>query len=328
MSGLETIAALTRVSVEQLTLDPLNVMSDTYKTCICDSQRPNCQAREVDYTAYPGETLSLSLTVTENDRIVSADIHAEVDSETGEIRLGPLQNTQSITTSCTHLSYSLFSKSASSARLVLSAEGPCKNPGIPVVVHMDFLPCPFGFSLSQSGSCICEKRLQKYTNSCDLNGRTFTRNGDFWLGFDSHGAILHPHCPFDYCKLKTVSFTHKFTDLQCADGRSGILCGACKSGFSLNLGSSRCSPCSNVYLLLFLPFAIAGFLLVIFLFVCKATVAAGTTSGLIFYANVLAVNRSVFFPPNETNILTVFIAWLNLDLGIETCLLDGLDVYT
>ncbi len=125
-----------------------------------------------------------------------------------------------------------------------------------------------------------------------------------------------------------MSFTSNSTDLQCAHRRSGILCGACKSGLSLNLGSSQCSTCSNVFLLLFLPFAIAGFLLVIFLFTCQVTVAAGTTSGLIFYANVVAVNRSVFFPSGETNILTVFIAWLNVDLGIETCFIDGMDAYT
>ncbi len=74
-----------------------------------------------------------------------------------------------------------------------------------------------------------------------------------------------------------------------------------------------------MFLPLFIAFAIAGFLLVMFLFTCKVTVSAGTTSGLIFYANVIAVNQNVFFPSGETNILTVFIAWLNLDLGIETC---------
>ena len=35
----------------------------------------------------------------------------------------------------------------------------------------------------------------------------------------------------------------------------------------------------------------------------------------------------MFFPPGDTNILTVFIAWLNLDLGIETCFADGLNGY-
>ena len=67
--------------------------------------------------------------------------------------------------------------------------------------------------------------------------------------------------------------------------------------------------------------------LALILFICKVTVAAGTISGLIFYANVIAVNQNILFPSGETNILTVFIAWLNLDLGIETCFIDGMDVY-
>ena len=53
----------------------------------------------------------------------------------------------------------------------------------------------------------------------------------------------------------------------------------------------------------------------------------GTLSGLIFYANVVQGNWQIFFPPGETNILTIFIAWLNLDLGIEMCFYDGLDVF-
>ena len=44
-------------------------------------------------------------------------------------------------------------------------------------------------------------------------------------------------------------------------------------------------------------------------------------------ANIISVNHSIFFPTNETNILTVFISWLNLDLGIETCFFDGMDAY-
>ena len=79
--------------------------------------------------------------------------------------------------------------------------------------------------------------------------------------------------------------------------------------------------------MLLFPFALAGITLVLFLFTCKLTVAAGTINGLIFYANVVAANRAIFFPPNQTNILTVFIAWLNLDLGIETCFYDGMDAY-
>ena len=53
----------------------------------------------------------------------------------------------------------------------------------------------------------------------------------------------------------------------------------------------------------------------------------GTVNGLIFYANIVAGNKAVFLPSGDSNFLTVFVAWLNLDLGIETCFYDGMDAY-
>ena len=55
--------------------------------------------------------------------------------------------------------------------------------------------------------------------------------------------------------------------------------------------------------------------------------AVGTINGLIFYANVISANRSIFIKTGEANVLTVFIAWINLDFGFETCFYDGLDGY-
>ncbi len=329
MSGLEALAALTRKSVEQLTGDPLDVVSATYTACICDMEKLNCKSRSINYTAYPGENIDVPVVAVMEDAKVPAIFQASVNESQG-VWLGQLQETQPAGLSCSPLGYTLFTSGKKSVKLALTAEGPCKNPGIPIFIYVNFLSCPPGFALSQFGSCGCERRLGKYTNTCDINNRKITRNSNFWVGYDghSHGLVLHPHCPFDYCKVETVAFPLNSTDLQCAYGRSGMLCGACKSGLSLNLGSSQCSNCSNVFLLLFLPFVIAGLLLVIFLFTCEVTVAAGKISGLFFYANVLAVNRNVFFPSSETSILTVFIAWLNLDLGIETCFIDGMDVYT
>ena len=57
------------------------------------------------------------------------------------------------------------------------------------------------------------------------------------------------------------------------------------------------------------------------------TVAAGTIHGLIFYANIIASNHHIFLPRDQSKVLTVFIAWLNLDLGIETCFYNGMDTF-
>ena len=58
------------------------------------------------------------------------------------------------------------------------------------------------------------------------------------------------------------------------------------------------------------------------------SIAAGTFSGLVFYSNIVGVNRTIFLPVRSTNALSVFIAWLNLDFGIETCFYDGMDAYS
>ena len=232
---------------------------------------------------------------------------------------------------CTELYYQVHSSATNkSGTLILYADGPCSTSGKLLNISLEFLDCPHGFGLNPSnGICECEPRLQKYTNRCNVTERTLERSGEFWVGYDNNfqGLILHPHCPFDYCISASINVTLNDTDKQCENNRSGLLCGKCKSGFSLVLGSSKCLQCSNVNIILLIPFALAGIALVLLLLIFKLTVAAGTINGLIFYANIVAVNRSIFFPPKETNILTVFIAWLNLDLGIETCFFDGMDAY-
>ena len=120
--------------------------------------------------------------------------------------------------------------------------------------------------------------------------------------------------------------------MQCANNRSGLLCGRCKEGYSLVLGNFQCvensMQCTNNYLSLLIVFAVMGVALIFLLLVCKLTVATGTLSGLVFYANIVGVNRTIFLPVESTDAFSVFIAWLNLDFGIETCFYDGMDAYS
>ena len=146
----------------------------------------------------------------------------------------------------------------------------------------------------------------------------------YWYDNQSHGLILHPHINH------TVVFPLNNTDMQCAYNRSCLLCGACKKGYSIMLGTSHCRQCTNSHLVLLTAFALIGVALVFLLFVCKLT-ATGTLSGLVFYANIVGVNRTTFLPVESINInslLSVFIAWLNLDFGIETCFYNGMDAYS
>ena len=110
--------------------------------------------------------------------------------------------------------------------------------------------------------------------------------------------------------------------------RSGLLCGHCKEGYSLVLGTHQCRKCTSSHLALLIPFALMGVALVILLLIVKLTVATGTLSGLVFYANIVGVNHTIFLPMKFTDALSMLIAWLNLDFGIETCFYNGMDAYS
>ena len=115
--------------------------------------------------------------------------------------------------------------------------------------------------------------------------------------------------------------------IQCAHDRSGLLCGHCKNNYSLVLGSSECKKCTDKYLALIILFALMGVVLVCLLLVSKLTVATGMLSGLVFYANIVGANHAIFLPEKCGNPFSIFIAWLNLDFGIETCFYNGMDAY-
>ena len=119
--------------------------------------------------------------------------------------------------------------------------------------------------------------------------------------------------------------------MQCAYNRTGILCGTCAPGFSVSLSSSRCVACPSYWrgllIVYIVVFIIAGICLVALLLVLNLTVAVGTFNAIIFYANVIAIARSSLFT-SDINFASVFISWLNLDVGFDYCFFDGMDTYT
>ena len=307
------------------------IASDPLQVCFCESGVPDCTIERSIQTV-TGRAFSLSLvTVGQGNFTVPSSVRVSLDRR---FRLDPAHNIQETKKVCTNISYTLFS-SELSLPFVLYPDGPCLDVGISRrVVQVTFLPCPDGFMLS-GVECVCEERLQPYTTNCNVSDSSIERKeNNFWMkalysNGTYQGLVIHPSgCPFDYCVNTPTTFTLTDLDAQCDHNRSGTLCGSCIHNFSSTLGSLHCLPCSNTYILLILPFALAGVVLVALLLFLRLTMAYGTLNGMVFYANMVQINRHIFFPLGETNILTVFIAWMNLDLGIETCFYDGMNVYT
>ena len=90
-------------------------------------------------------------------------------------------------------------------------------------------------------------------------------------------------------------------------------------------GSSKCQVCTDMWLITLVMFAVLGVLLVAALFFLNLTVTQGTLYGLIFYANIIQVNTSIFFSQSILNPMKVIVSFVNLDLGLPLCFYDGMD---
>ena len=326
--------------------DPTAISSDPYKVCSCNDSKPQCGQRTyLSMHTYPGALFHVqAVVVGQKDGIVPGIVQATLQNTSAT--LGDLQRYQSTGKSCTTLNYTVFS-SHSMEQIILVTEKNLLNllnqPGL--VINVALLNCPWGFSLTGFPTkCDCADELQKHHISCNITTQTISRPPPLWIGYYHSGSnaeqlvegvLVHDQCPFDYCKPEQLSIQLNDSDKQCAFNHSGILCGACQPGLSLALGTSRCLKCSNKFLMLLFAFAAAGLALVFLLTLTNMTVSEGTINGLVFYANIIHINRAIFFP-SESNginkiildILSTFISWINLDLGIETCFYNGLDMYT
>ena len=330
--------------------EALDIFSDQLRLCTCRNNDIDCSGSyHHPEPVYPGGTLQVPVIAYGQWNGTTTAVLAVSSTRNGNITINNHENSQNIIKydSCSSLKYIIHSHAIGTTQEITLyiAKSHCSPNSthaktLTVIVHI--LSCPPGFQLSDTQpDCICAERLRQFTNTCLIDYTTVLRaqDAEFWVGYDkkSQGLILHPHCPFDYCTSKEMYLAVDDSDKQCNYNRNGLLCGKCSDSLSLALGSSRCLQCSNSYLSLLAVFAFAGIALTVLLLVLRLTVAAGTINGLVFYANIVAANSAIFFQPQTTNVpkilvhttkvLTAFIAWLNLDLGIETCFYNGLDTY-
>ncbi len=332
--GVDNVIAyvLYTVLVGDKILNTKAMSSQTYILCFCQSnQKYNC-SKEFPVKTQRGQTFSVSLlALSQGDTITSTTVTAKL-SPTARLKLN--QSSQNLDAKCSLTEYTMYS-TQHNENLVIYPNGSCRDTGqAQAVVRVEFWPCPNAFSLS-GDHCICEERLQAFNAECIIadDGAYITRksNDQFWLNAlykngTYQGLIIFERCPVQYCTSKHVNITLKQPDTQCNLNRTGFLCGACATNYSLMLGDVACGMCLNSYLALLPAFGAAGVVLVIFLSIIRLTVATGMINSVILYANIIQANRQLFFP-SSSNILTVFIAWINLDFGFQTCFYRGMDAY-
>ena len=332
------------------------VSSNPTRVCVCTNMSiPDCSITEYTITAYPGETLTIpAVAVGQKLGTVPFTVKSAFASESNG-RLPELQYTQLVNVNCTDLLYTILSSPNRTETMELTVEK-YNTPQDTIIyqamrylrvnityidlqfakltAHLELLLCPLGFVFNDSShTCNCHPKLQQHEINCSIDTQTVYRRSPLWINATFFNetytqVLVHNHCPFDYCKDGNIQLNMEHPDEQCALSRSGVLCGSCQQNLSYVLGTSNCKQCSSHFLLLIAVFVAAGITLVVFLMLLNLTVSVGTINGLIFYANIVRANQAIFFLHGTNNkFLSIFIAWLNLDLGIETCFYSGLDAY-
>ena len=325
----EVFDKITKMSQNQ------TISSDPFKIRTCDGDKV------ADKEVFPGEMFHIGVkAIGQRNGLSHGIAQITIVSSGNSISLGSYnQSRQEVGPNCTSLQLTLLTQEIADITLQVLADtcvGQWSNfpKNNALTITLVTKPCPEPLFDINNRACKCSQRLDRFNATCDISKQSIVKpkTEDFWLGYDNatNELIINPVCPFYYCVFEEVSFSLNDTDLQCANNRSGLLCGACSEGLSLTLGTHKCSKCSNYYLALLVLFTILGIALVLFILIFKLTVALGTISGLIFYANIVELNKTVYFPHNingPSRFLLVFVSWLNLNFGFVTCLSKDMDMY-
>ena len=280
-------------------------------------------------TTYPGRTVRLNVTsVDVGNNLSPGVVYASIGTNgdiTTTITLGPGQEAQWIGTVCGTIEYQIYGPEMASQKLVLST-----YPGSsPIVIEVKLLPCEPGFIIvSHCSMCDCSPFLKSHGVVCDASDGTviISKNTCNWIGvYNNTLPALASFCPLDYCNSTISKLSLGRHGDLCSGGRTGIICGHCHGNYSVIFGSSQCQVCSDMWLITLVMFAVLGALLVATLFFLNLTVTQGTLYGLIFYANIIQVNTSIFFSQSNLRPLQVIVSLVNLDLGLPLCFYDGMD---
>ena len=298
-----------------------------------------CPAHMKRNAAFPGQIFNISVLArsqcngTAIPTLIEASL-SNISSEFAQIAGG--KGMYIFSNSCTNFSLKFKlnndNMKPSAIEVLLSQYPHQKNAD--AKISIDLQNCPWGFQLN-NGICECANynvHTEKYMK-CDLTTWSIKKNLWHWIGCYRNGSkscqkeimvgieTRYSHC----CHNKNAFVTAEGIDIQCKEGRTGLGCGSCLGNYSVVLGTDNCMKCSDSYLGLVPLYMVAVILLILFLTAFNVTITNGYLNYFIFYANCIYINRNEFFLKlHKYEVTRLMITWLNLDLGIEVCLFNGM----
>ena len=324
-----------------------NNLTDTSKEAL------HCDKAPTEISTYPGKKFTLSVVPVDEtyQRVYSIvyndlnaqepDLQSDSDESGFDWHLGFGEGIVQLEGyNCTKMMYTIFSsKPARNGVFSVYPSGSTNGLFINVILNN----CPPGFEVVNTiGVCDCVKLLLNKGIQCNISDGTVTRPGTSWIGIleyditnvsntDNNSSKpdviigYADHCPTRYCDQTATTVNISDTSSLCIFERTGVMCGRCKPGLSITVGSPECLPCNNWWLLTIPLYALLGVAIVVLLLVLQLTVTQGTINGLIFYATLLNVDTYTLLTGYKGSQWSVIVlSFLNLELGFSVCLYDGL----
>ena len=299
------------------------------KICYCPQNGYSNCSTDLLGPIYPGQVLQLELCIP--DAKDSYNVYVETHAKSLPSSACKIANQVELIHSIGNISeivnFTIVSDSYKECELFLTAQP--QNDFYDVFL-VELLSCPVGFTF-QDGICDCDPLLPSCIEKCYIDHSAIKLPANTWIMAHTQTNMteyLISDCPMDYCLPNSSNINLLYPDDQCQFNRTGILCSQCQHPLSMVFGSLRCMECTNLHILITIIVIVVGIVLVVLLYLLNLTVTIGTINGIIFYANIISINDSVFLVnDNVFKPLRVFISFVNLDLGIETCFYNGMDSY-
>jgi predicted outer membrane repeat protein len=343
---------------------PSWISSNPQQVCFCHGSQKNnnrsCETNMESIEVYPGEEFVISvITVGQMYGSTAGMINASLEDEQEKSHTLVKPKLPEMSSECTNMTFALHSNRGSAIINLrpLTSELITRYNVTPVELNVKILQCPLGFDLTKSPpyTCVCSLVLSKYLRdysklgyspvTCNVTSREISIPARrLWFGcYDQQyqnntancsNLVVTPNCNY-YCNQENdiinVSISH--LDSQCSPNHTGVMCGACKPGYSRILGSIlECrKDCTNTNLIILIPFfLVSGVILIIIIMALNLTVTEGTLNGLLMYSMIIQTHHSYFGENNLSlfgKICWVFISWINLTFGIRACFYKGMDAY-
>ncbi len=276
------------------------VTSSPKYICFCDGNSvPKCENETIERTIYPGEPIVVSVVaVGQFNHPTPATIVVNVSSDRSTHK--------TIKAICTNLILIVQSNKIVEDNVSISVVGNLARSMLRWI-NIKYHTCPLG-TVRNGSTCFWHDINPNYSYYNATN-QTIQKPGSHWIGYhnasnddDSNitsGFIVFEHCPQLYCNNSVTSISVNETSFnqnkQCLAHRDGILCGTCKSPYTLAISSTNCLTCYTqkglLQFTLWIGTVVIVFFVLLLMIKCNFTITDGTLSGFLFYTSMFHLDE-------------------------------------